>query len=92
MTGNGRDWRRISRRSVLQGARLVAAAGVTLQAASCASMMRPTLSKEEAGYQDMPKGQQHCSGCVHFEAPNACSVVKGDISPNGWCQRYSAKG
>lgn len=90
MTDNRTDCRRISRRTVLQRAQLVLSAGVAAQAASCA-MMRPTLSKADARYQDMPNGGQRCAGCVHFQAPNACSVVQGTIRPEGWCQRYSAK-
>jgi hypothetical protein len=32
-----------------------------------------------------------CSGCALFKAPNACSVVKGKISPNGYCIAYAPK-
>jgi len=42
------------------------------------------LSKEEAQYQDKPKGEQHCDNCMHFIGPNACAVVEGSISPSGW--------
>jgi hypothetical protein len=92
MEDDRKDNRCISRRVVLQGARLAMAAGVAAQASSCAGIIGPKLSKEDAKYQDMPKGQQSCAGCVHFESPNSCSVVQGKISPSGWCQRYSAKG
>jgi hypothetical protein len=91
MTDNRKNSRYISRRVVLQGAQLAVTAGVAAQVGSCAGVLGPKLSKEDAKYQDMPSGQQRCAGCVHFESPNACSVVEGTISPNGWCQRYSAK-
>jgi hypothetical protein len=32
-----------------------------------------------------------CSGCTLFKAPAGCLVVKGKISPNGYCTAYAAK-
>ena len=32
-----------------------------------------------------------CSGCALFKAPSSCSVVKGKISPNGYCIAYAPK-
>jgi hypothetical protein len=32
-----------------------------------------------------------CSGCTLFKAPGACLVVKGKISPNGYCTAYAPK-
>ena len=32
-----------------------------------------------------------CSTCVNFEAPTACKIVAGSISPNGWCIVYAPK-
>jgi hypothetical protein len=37
-----------------------------------------------------PKGQK-CSGCSLFKPPAACVVVKGKISPEGYCIAYAAK-
>jgi hypothetical protein len=37
-----------------------------------------------------PKGQK-CAGCALFKAPNACQIVKGKISPNGYCVAYAPK-
>src|SRR3990170_4149246 len=35
-------------------------------------------------YQPQPKGDQKCSGCVHFIAEsNTCKLVDGQISPEG---------
>ena len=82
---------RISRRVVLQGAQLAVTVGIAGQAASCAGILGPKASQAEAKYQDMPKGQQRCAGCVHFQPPSGCSVVRGTISPNGWCEHYSAQ-
>jgi ribosomal protein L34E len=49
------------------------------------------VSKEQAAYQDQPKGKELCSNCVHFVPPAACAVVAGDISPNGWSKYWAAK-
>jgi hypothetical protein len=47
------------------------------------------LSKQQAEYQDSPKGIQMCATCTLFEAPHSCKVVEGDVSPNGWCKAYA---
>lgn len=60
-------------------------------AASCSTLGLPKVSKASARYQDHPNGTQHCSRCVHFMPPNRCSIVDGDISPNGWSTYYLAK-
>lgn len=44
------------------------------------------LSKAQVKYQEQPKGDQHCAGCLHFIAEsNTCKVVEGPINPQGWC-------
>jgi len=50
------------------------------------------VSQADAKYQPTPKGDQRCDGCVHFEPPNGCKFVQGDIAPAGWCQLFAAKG
>ena len=56
-------------------------------------MRRPGyVPKAYAHYQDYPNGQQRCGGCVHFLGPNACGIVKGPISPDGWCQYFQPGG
>jgi len=41
-------------------------------------------------YQAEPKGDQQCSGCMHFIAEsNTCKLVEGQISPNGWCTLWA---
>jgi hypothetical protein len=47
------------------------------------------MSKQQAEYQDSPKGIQMCATCALFAPPRACKVVDGDISPNGWCKAYA---
>ena len=48
-------------------------------------------SKEAVQYQDSPKSGQKCADCQFFTAPDACQVVEGKISPNGWCSLYVKK-
>ena len=43
-------------------------------------------------YQAQPKDGAKCSGCANYVAPNACKVVAGVISPEGWCVAYAPKG
>ncbi|MGH2927476.1 MAG: iron oxidase [Solirubrobacteraceae bacterium] len=81
-----------SRRSVLQaGAGLVAGAAIVGTAGAAEAADPPKLAKKVVMYQDHPKNGQHCSICVHFVPPNACKIVAGDISPNGWCGVFSPK-
>ena len=47
------------------------------------------MSKQQAEYQDGPKGIQMCATCSLFDEPRACKIVEGDISPNGWCKAYA---
>jgi hypothetical protein len=42
-------------------------------------------------YQKMPKGDQQCSKCAQFVAPNACQIVDGTIVPDGWCIAFAPK-
>jgi hypothetical protein len=37
-----------------------------------------------------PKGQK-CIACTLFISPAACKIVKGEISPNGYCDAFVAK-
>ena len=42
-------------------------------------------------YQETPKDGKQCDGCNFFVAPHACQVVKGDISPTGYCMLWVKK-
>jgi hypothetical protein len=46
------------------------------------------MSKQEAAYQDQPRGGLRCAGCTLFVKPDACKVVEGAISPTGWCRLF----
>lgn len=80
--------RAITRLAALPLAALGASA--TLSAAQAAS---PPDNKKQFKYQDKPgpRGQK-CAGCRFFRKPNACTIVHGKISPNGWCIAWAPGG
>ena len=90
MMRNSKDGsRHISRRAALTRTALAlgTAAGMTIRRAGA----QQKVAQAAAQYQDQPKGQQKCDGCVAFEPPNACKLVQGTISPSGWCLLFSPK-
>ena len=90
MTHN-KDSRSVSRRAVLAGTKLTLGAAIAAKTVSSAAA-QPNFSQADAMYQTMPKGDQRCGLCTSFVSPNACQLVKGTISPTGWCQLFSPKG
>ena len=49
-------------------------------------------NKKQFHYQNHPGTHgQKCSGCRFFKKPNACSIVHGPISPNGWCIAWAKR-
>jgi hypothetical protein len=77
-----------SKRKFMRLALLAIAAAMTAPEGLCA-LEGEKQSKAAAGYQDSPKGIQSCATCTLFEAPRACKVVEGDVSPSGWCKAYA---
>jgi High potential iron-sulfur protein len=50
------------------------------------------MAQASVQYQAQPKGEQKCAGCLHFIAEsNACKLVEGQISPDGWCTVWTQK-
>jgi len=81
-----------SRRHVLGTALMSAAAGcacAVLRSAPAAAQQKT--AKVDAGYQDHPNGSAHCELCTYYVAPVGCRVVRGEVSPNGWCGLFQAK-
>ncbi len=68
------------------GAAIVGGLGPNLATAQ-AKVTQKTVS-----YQDKPKSGQRCDGCNNFQAPNACKLVEGEVSPQGWCSLFTKKG
>jgi len=84
----------ISRRGLLRGATLAAAAGGALVAAGLAATSaeaQTKISQKLSNYRDTPKGNARCDGCTQWQGPASCRVVQGVISPSGWCQLYAPK-
>jgi hypothetical protein len=63
--------------------------GVAVFVAATPADAKMTL--KAAGYQTTPKDGQSCANCALYRAPAECTLVDGDISPNGWCRFYSKK-
>ncbi|MGE0259229.1 MAG: high potential iron sulfur protein [Alphaproteobacteria bacterium] len=84
------DARPLSRRTVL-GRMARAVVAVAAFAGTRRAAAQQKASKEEAKYQDHPKGQQRCEICVNFQPPGQCRFVAGAISQTGWCQFFAAK-
>ena len=82
--------RLVSRRKFLKFSVVGVVGGGAL--VGCATLGLPRIGKAEAGYIDNSKGPSHCGDCVHFQAPNGCTVVDGAISPRGVCHYFLAKG
>ena len=47
------------------------------------------MTKARAEYQGTPNGIYSCATCTLFVAPDACKVVEGEVSPDGWCKAYA---
>lgn len=47
------------------------------------------VSQDEAHYSSSPHGDSRCATCTFFLADeHKCTVVAGNISPNGWSRFY----
>jgi hypothetical protein len=82
---------KLSRRSVFRAAAVVAGAVVTGNLLTVRPAYAQKASKQAMKYQDKPNGDQKCSNCLQFVAPNSCKVVDGTISPDGYCIAWAKK-
>lgn len=87
--------KKITRRTLLKGAAMLAGlATVPLVQVKDAEAKVPKAAMQ---YQGHPKGNDHCSTCMHFipgatpTAMGQCKVVAGSISPQGWCVAFTPK-
>ena len=75
MNSGRNDCQCISRRVVLTGTALALGA-----AAAATVVSEPTaqekISQADAKYQGTPKDDQRCDGCILFQPPNTCKVVR----------------
>lgn len=47
------------------------------------------MTRQQAEYQERPNGIYSCSLCTLFVKPNACKVVEGEVSEDGWCKAFA---
>jgi High potential iron-sulfur protein len=85
--GDGDIARRSVLRAGLHGSVAVMAGGLLVTQARAQS--EDKMTKARAEYQAMPNGIYSCATCTLFVAPNACKVVDGEVSPDGWCRAYA---
>jgi len=76
-----------NRRTVLRAGLGAIAAGVVAYPA----LAQQKMAQKAVNYRDKPLGNKKCSNCLHFEAPNLCKVVVGEVSPEGWCTLFAPK-
>jgi hypothetical protein len=53
--------------------------------------MSATLEKSEARYTPKATGNENCGGCSMYIRGGSCTLVKGVISPAGWCKHFEPK-
>jgi hypothetical protein len=82
---------RMLRRDMLRATLNLAGSGCVLVAlTSEQTEAQSKLAKNIANYRDHPNGQQRCEACAYYLPPIACRVVRGEVSPNGWCSQFQA--
>ena len=79
-----------SRRDMLRTG-IIIAAGVTGIAVAPTARADEKIAQELVQYQDQPKDGQKCNMCAQWVEPNACKIVAGKISPEGYCVAYAPK-
>ena len=52
----------------------------------------PYMPKMLVGYTDYsPKTDESCRKCVMFQSPGECTLVIGEIDPEGWCTEFERR-
>jgi hypothetical protein len=76
-----------TRRAAIEAVLCAASGALLLRIAPAAASDKMT--RVQAEYRDTPNGIYSCGLCSLFEAPNACKVVEGQISKDGWCKAFA---
>jgi hypothetical protein len=76
-----------SRRKIIRAAVKGVSAGLLL--GRTAAKASDKMTRQQAEYQDTPSGLCSCGMYSLFERPNACKVVEGEISKDGWCKAFA---
>lgn len=80
-----------TRRQIMRTGLALAGGGFVAAVAAVPANAQDKLAQNLVQYQPTPKDGNKCSTCVNFEAPAACKIVAGTISPEGWCVAYAPK-
>ena len=81
-----------TRRAVLKATLVVGSVSLAAGAAAADERVaQQKIAQKIVQYQDHPKNKAQCDNCTNFVAPNACKIVDGTISPEGWCVAYAPK-
>ena len=81
-----------ARREILKTAGRLAGVGCVMAAFGPGqAWAQRKIAKNEARYQEHPNGSQHCAVCAYYVPPIACQLVRGEVSPNGWCDQFQRK-
>jgi hypothetical protein len=82
----------LSRRVFLQRVATYGAGAAIIQGlGSSLATAQAKVAQKAVSYEAKPKGEQRCDACSSFQAPNACKLVEGEISPQGWCSLFTKK-
>lgn len=76
-----------SRRNIVHALAGAIPAGLALRLSRATASEKMT--RQQAEYQDRPNGIYSCSLCTLFVKPNACKVVEGEVSEDGWCKAFA---
>lgn len=79
---------RLTRRALLQYSMGAATGTAILCGAADAATAAPKISKVAVAYQDHPDGDRLCAKCAQFQPPDACKMVEGPVSPQGFCRIF----
>lgn len=78
----------LRRRALLHLAVNAAGAATIFSVSPNIARAAPKISKTAVAYQDHPDGDKRCDKCAQFQAPGACKMVEGPISPQGSCRIF----
>ncbi len=78
-----------SRRILLRGAVGAAGAAAILGPSANRATAQAKISQAAVAYQPQPNGDKRCDKCAQFLPPNACKIIEGTISPQGWCRVFA---
>jgi hypothetical protein len=81
----------LTRRALLWTTAEAVGAAFLLGAETQTANASSKLSQKVVAYQDHPAGDKRCDRCSHFEPPNACKIVDGAVTPDGYCKFFTPR-